>query len=815
MVVGSFPKSIIFAFVFGFLAACDSAEERAESHYQNGILLLESGDVERALVEFRNVLALDEFHREARSAYAATARNRGNVSEAYAHYLRLAEEDPNDMKSRLALAEMAIAARNWKEVERHSATLKQASSELPGADVVELITRFRKAVLDDDNAQLAELTLEAETLIQSHPDNILLIRALIEGYLRQDDTDRALQMMDRSIEIEPNNPTNYSMKASLLSREQDLPALEDHLRLMIQRFPDDDNFKALLVRLLAQLGQYEQAEQFLRDQIAGATKDKGVEIHVSLVVFLREINGDEAALAEIEAAIPLYEDARILRALGSGIAFDQGRREDAIAQMQSVIDGSEPSDATNKYKVTLAKMLEATGNEVGARQLVGEVLSEDPSQTNALKMSARWQIENDQIDEAINALRVALDQAPQDAEAMTLMARAHRRAGEYELAQDLLSLAAEASNYAPDESLRFVRVLLEENRLRPAEDVLINALRESPGNLELLKTLGDIYLRSEDWPRAIQVEATIRRQEGDLANQLADNLSLQIKSRREGRDQALALLEQLAEQGSVGSGAQLSLLQAKIRDGDSDGALAIANEIANAHADNPRARIILGNTLFALRDYSGAEATLQSLVESHPKFEPGWIYLLRSQSAQGRTEDARNTVDKALSENPDAPNILWAKASFLERANDIDGAIEIYELLYERNSGAAVVANNLASLLATYRDDEASLERAFVIGRRLRGTTVPPFQDTYGWILFRRGEHEEAITYLEPAATALGKDPIVQFHLASAYAALGQNEEALSQFKKALELAGSEDTRPQIEATKAEIERLTALIQGE
>ncbi len=815
MMVGSFPKSILFAILFGVLAACDSAEERAENHYQNGLSLLEGGDVERALVEFRNVLALDEFHREARSAYAKVTRTRGNIPEAYAHYLRLAEEDPNDLRSRLALAEMAIAARNWKEVERHSATLKQANSSLPGTEVVDLLTRFRQAVLDEDEAGLSELTRQGAELLKTYPDNILLVRALIEGHLRQNDTGAALAMIDRAIELEPKNSRHYTMKASVLGNQEEFGALEDHLRVMIKRFPDDDTFKSSLVRLLVALGQLERAENFLREQIAITSNEGRLDLHVSLIAFLRQAEGTDAALAEIEEAIPQYEDSRILRALRAGVTFDIGQREDAIAEMQAVIDDSEPSDTTNKYKITLAKMLEANGNQVGARQIVGEVLENDPSQTDALKISARWQIDDDQIDEAINALRIALDQAPQDAEAMTLMARAHRRTGEFELAQDLLSLAAEASNYAPEESLRFVRVLLEEDRLRPAEDVLINALRESPGNLDLLRTLGDVYLRSEDWPRAIQVEGTLRRQDGDIAKQMANNLSLQIKSRREGREQALALLEQLAGEGGVGSGAQLSLLQAKIRDGDADGALAIANEISSKHADNPRAQIILGNTKLALRDYSGAENTLRSLVESYPDFEQGWIYLLRSQSAQGRTEDAQKTVDEALSVNPDAPNILWAKASFLERANDIDGAIEIYEELYERNSNAAVVANNLASLLATYRDDEASLERAFVIGRRLRGTNVPPFQDTYGWILFRRGEHEEAISYLEPAADALSKDPIVQFHLASAYAALGQNEDALSQFKKALELAGSEDTRPQIETTKAEIERLTALIQGE
>ncbi len=102
-----------------------------------------------------------------------------------------------------------------------------------------------------------------------------------------------------------------------------------------------------------------------------------------------------------------------------------------------------------------------------------------------------------------------------------------------------------------------------------------------------------------------------------------------------------------------------------------------------------------------------------------------------------------------------------------------------------------------------------------MIGRRLRGTEVAPFQDTYGWILYRRGEFDEALTYLEPAARVLRDDPIVQFHLAAAYAALGRNQDALSQFEKTLDIAGRDDPRPQIDTAKAEIERLGALMQNE
>ena len=119
-----------------------------------------------------------------------------------------------------------------------------------------------------------------------------------------------------------------------------------------------------------------------------------------------------------------------------------------------------------------------------------------------------------------------------------------------------------------------------------------------------------------------------------------------------------------------------------------------------------------------------------------------------------------------------------------------------------------MIANNLASLLVTYRTDDESLERAFAVGRRLRDTTIPPFQDTYGWLLFRRGEAEEALKYLEPAANALSEDPIVIYHLGKTYVALGRDEEALRAFEVALEIAGETDPRPQFVDAKAEIERI-------
>ena len=90
------------------LAACDSAEERAEKHFETGLALMEDGDVDRAVVEFRNVLRLDARHKEARALYADLVLEQGKWRDAYRNYLALVEFYPADVEPRITLADMAV-----------------------------------------------------------------------------------------------------------------------------------------------------------------------------------------------------------------------------------------------------------------------------------------------------------------------------------------------------------------------------------------------------------------------------------------------------------------------------------------------------------------------------------------------------------------------------------------------------------------------------------------------------------------------------------------------------------------------------------
>jgi tetratricopeptide (TPR) repeat protein len=492
--------------------------------------------------------------------------------------------------------------------------------------------------------------------------------------------------------------------------------------------------------------------------------------------------------------------------------FDGGGREAAIAELEELRQQDLSVEEQSRVGLALAQMRLVQGDEEAARALVEAVLEADPGEPEALKMRAGWLIQDDETDRAIGYLRTALDSAPDDAEALTLMAQAHTRNGNRQLAREFLALAVEASGSAPAETLRYARVLVEEERYLRAEELVIEALRLVPSHFGLLTMLGDIYVRLEDWPRAEQVERSLRDAGTEAAMRQADSLRTAILAGQGQTDEALAYLESLAaEAGTSDLGAQIAVIRARLATGERGRALAFAEELLADNPEDPVHRFVVAAVRGATGDQAGAEELYRSLVEAVPQIPEAWLGLIRSMHAQGQTEAAWAVLEEALEVLPDAPDLLWAQASYRERLGDYEGAIAIYERLYEMLPASPVVANNLASLISTYRDDDESLDRAYSIARRLRGSDVPQFQDTYGWIAYRRGDHEEAVEHLEPAAAELAEDPLVQFHLGMTYLALEREEEALEQLRLAAELAGPGDTRSQFAIARDRISELEAV----
>ncbi len=789
------------------LAACDSSEERAEKHYQSGLSYLEAGDVDRALVEFRNVFKLNGAHKDARRTYAEVERGRGNLREAFSQYLRLAEQYPDDLDAARALAQIAADGSDWETAGRFAAKALELSPGDTGLTSIRIAADYGRAIDGNDVSALLKAADEARELRRTQPDNILLRRVVIDDHIRAQDYDDALRALDDALALLPDDRSLRAQRLTVLAALGDNAAVEASLIDMVGRFPDAPEMETTLVRWYVARNEFDKAEAFLRKQVATDTPDQAKVFN--LVRFLAEQRGSDAAVAELERVISSGQDAPAYRSARSAFIFDLGRRDEAIESMRDMLKDAPASEETRHSKIGLAQMLNVVGRSDEADALLEEVLAEDPGDTEALKLKAGRLILGDSVGEAIAILRRALDQSPRDAQILTLMAQAYERDGNRDLMRESLSRAVAAANRAPDESLRYAQFLANEEKFLPAEGVLIDALRIAPGNVRLLTALGEIYVRVQDWPRATSVASALEALNDASAQSVARQLRAAVLAGRDDTDQAVKYLQGLVDQGDAGLAAKVAILQTHLDTGDTEKARAYSTSLLATDPDNRDLRFIDASVRNLTGDPAGAEAILRDLVEDDPQLLPGWMALIRVVASDGtRLQEASHLVDTALESLPDSGDLRWAKAGLLERNGDFEGAIAIYEDMYRANSANPVIANNLASLLSNHRSDPDSIARAEVIARRLRDSTIAPYQDTYGWIAHLRGNHVEAISNLEQAASVLTDDPIVHYHLAMAYLAKDRRSEALTRFHKVVELLKPEDDRAFAIKAREEVARL-------
>lgn len=803
--VSRFPAVFAALALALLLAGCDNAEERAERHYQSALALIEEGDPERAIVELRNVFDLQPWHREARETLARLLYERGELGEAVSQYGRLVEQYPENLDAQLFLAEQFMRLTDFGRAEPHVEAAQDLAPEDPRTRIVVNALAYRDAILAESVSQRSEVVEVARGLREERPDSVMNLALIADAAMMDEDYTEALVTLERLIDLAPENRTFWQMRLNAEARLQDHRSVEATLLEMIERFPEDETLPQSLIRFFAGRGDLEGAEAFLRDRIPEGERDDGSR--VTLVRFLNQAYGIDRALDAVDGMIEEGTNDDLFRSMRASLLYDSGRTEDGLGLFEEIIAAAEPSAQTNDIMAAYARLLVQAGDAVGARALVEDVLEADAGHVEALQMQARWQIAADETDEAILSLRRAQDGAPDNPQVFTLLAEAYMRNGERDLAGEMLSLAVETSGQAPEQTLRYARFLRADGRYLPTEALLVDALRLTPQNPRLLSELGLVYVAMEDWRRAEAVETELREIGGASVERAADQLRVLILRGRGEADAAMSYLETLAADEGGDRGAQLAVIDSRLRAGDVAGARDYLDDLIAEAPNMLLLRFLDGTVTAAEGDLEEAAAIYRALLDEGVGGERVWVELVRVLSLSGDMDAVRAALSDAIAAQPRSGQLLWMQASLLEQDDDFEGAIEIYERLYEADSAQLIVANNLASLLSSVRTDEESLQRAEVIARRLRGTEFPPFQDTYGWIAYRLGNYEEALQYLMPAAEALPEDALVQAHLGLALAAAQRRSEAQDVLTRALDIAG-DNPRPAFDEARATLQQL-------
>jgi tetratricopeptide (TPR) repeat protein len=779
-------KIIITLVLVASLSGCKTTEERAQGFYEQAQVYIAEGDTGRALVELRNALQRDETFLDARRDFANLLLADGRTRDAYGQYVKVTELSPNDLDANLALAQLTFDAAAWEDSEKFAqVAIAQAPDDLPTQSIL-LALEYRQAQLNDETVEMVKVAMRSQALLEQDETLLQARRVVVIEDLRLGQYASALEHVDAGLEQDPESRSLLQTKLSVLQQLGMDEEIEATLVKMSRLFPDDEVIARYLMTYYLRGDRTEDAQAYLFEQIDPTSEVPGdrftylrfVARSVSNTA-MRSILTD--MLAETPEPADIAAHRAVFEALLAGSAFSDGDRDIGMAEMQRLIEENEPSEEQDRFKIQLARMYMQSYNPVGARTLVEQVLDHDPGQAEALKMRSTWLISEDNTDGAIRLLRDALAGNPNDSEALTLLASAYQRDGRTELMGEMLARAVEVSSQGAEESQRYAALLASHAEFIGAETVILKALRRQPQHLQLLTDLANVYFELRDWGRAGQVISDIRtRFETSQGVAVANELQARLLSVQEKNDELSDFLDGLASGSAIGP--QISVIRNTVRQGNIEQGLALSRTLAQDNPNNPSVLMVLAQVLVASGAPEEGYEVLKLVTERVPSFEQGWLALYAS------SEDKAEILERGLEALPESAALSLAYSSALEAKGDFEGAMVVYERLYAANSEDIIIANNLASTISVVRTDEASLERAWLIARRLAGTSIPAFLDTYGWISFLRGEMEEASRALEVAVAGQPTEPTIQYHAGRLYAATGRVDEARAAYAAAQDL---------------------------
>jgi tetratricopeptide (TPR) repeat protein len=775
------------------ISGCGSPEDRAKSYYDEGMKLFAARDNAKAMIQFKNAVKLKKDYLAAWLALAKIEDLNRNWAAEAPYLQTVIELDPKDVDSRMKLARLLLLTDATDEALNAVNAANDLDNHNADALALKAMILWRR---NDPTAALAN----AQAALKLDPKNSGALSVVAADQLSHGATTAALQILDK---VEPDAEGKdlgvVLFKLKILQQTQDWSKAEALLKRLAEQYPDG-GFRGQLVELYLFEKRPDDAEKELRAIVAAKPADPQPEF--ALVHLLNTFKGPVVARQELVNRINTGKPGADVFPYQIALAlFDlsQSNFKDSEQLLKSLIANSSPEN-TLAAQVTLAGMYLSRKQLDAAGTLVSDILQKDSRNTSGLALRASIRMERREFEPAISDLRTALNDQPRSTELMLQLGAAYETSGSIELADKQIADAMRASNFNPVIGLDYVAFLQRRGSNARAEEVLNDFATRWPENKQVLAKLAELKLMRQDWTGAEDVAARIQRI-GDVG--LADEILGTALVAQNKYDQGITALQNAYTATPSAVQPMLALVRAYVQAKQVDKAVALLQKVLKTDPANAEAFVELGSIQQANNAPDQAINNFKSAIEQQPKSSIGYRALARFYIDHNDLGKAQEVIRAGLTQQPDSVVLhqLWAET--LELTDDYDGAIKEYESVLNKDPSSLVAANNLASLLADYRTDKASLERAALLAASLQKSPVPQFKDTLGWIDYQKGDYQNAAALLEQAAAALPNRALIHYHLGMTYIAAAQLAKASEQLNMALKQAPPDDLKQKIQAALA------------
>jgi len=774
--------------------ACGGPLERTAQYRIRAQEYIQAGNFQKARVALRNVLKIDPKDAEAYLLVARVEEKEKHWRNAVANYQRVVDLVPDHKEALIMLAKYYLEARLVDQVTQAADKILAGNPHDPQAQALKI------AVLAQQD-KIAQAVVLAEGLHRHHstePDVAILLATL---YSHQRRLQEAKAVLGRAIQAHPHHLDLLTNLEMVLADSHDALGTEQVLRQMIDEEPNVFDHRLKLARFYDRRKATAQAETLLREATTRFADDE--QSWLALADFLDMRHGKQAAETALrDAAERLPDSTKISFALASLY-----ERHDAATSArrvyESLVKEYDKKPAGLEAQVKIAQLDFASGYPDEAQRRLAEVLKHNPRSAEGLILQGQMALTRRNGREAVQAFRTVLRDQPELAHVQYFLGQAHVLAGEAPLARDSFERAATLYPGHVEAMLALAMLDNQDGHFQRSRARLEEVLKKQPAHFMALEMLFAVDLSTRDWIQARATAARLRLAVGE--SPVAFMAEGRLHEAQGQMSEAIASFERATLVNPEAPEPLLALIRLEVSQKQIDRARLRLGRLVTTRPDHPYAHGLLGelSALTGRQDEANAHFRQATLV--NPIWITPWLNWATLSLSQGTPTVAAQILKEGLAANETSEELHMLLASVLANQGKVDEAIAAYGMVLRTNPRNVFSANNLAALLADYKGDAASLERAFVLSRDFeKDVPHPLFLDTLGWVRFKMGQQEDALRLLKQALAKAPSLPVLNYHLGTALFQSGQKEEARAFLSKALRSTESFQGRQEAEQLLAE-----------
>jgi tetratricopeptide (TPR) repeat protein len=632
-------------------------------------------------------------------------------------------------------------------------------------------------------------------------------------YYRQGRSRQAYPFLTRIRDVEPENLEYRSALGSLLLEAGDAEAAWDEALFLLGKDPTNTIAPLILQSAAGRLKRIDEARATLSTL---RSSQNTAAITVALGILDANEGKLDTAKTLFEDAIeldPNYSDAH--SALGNVIWAQQGA-EAAEASHKAAYDSA--SDNVPK-QLRYVQFKLRTGDAETAKELLNTLLHKMPNYTPGLTLKAQIAASEQRLDDAIELSDKVLNFTPYNPAAILLSSRLKVGKGEAESAVRQLERLTEIypelaighyqlalANLANKQLLKAAANLLKTLAIDPnnQEAILMQAalnarqgspedatrsleklLETNPENTPALSLLAQVHLAGNRLNKALEIYQSLSEllPSNPQPPQMAGDVLLRLGQRESARTSLEASLERNSQYLPAFEG----LTDLDIADKQFDSALSRIDTQMATYPDSEILHFLKGKVLIAQDQGESGETALRKAIELKPTFRQAYILLAAYYTSTKQPELAIQRLNALIDVNPEDIDALLQLGSLYEQQSDFNKARQSYQKLLTLNANHGPALNNLA-YIQTENFNET--DKAYELAMRARNLlpSDPSIADTLGWIYYKRGDYDLALSLVKESIRKIAQHPMILYHLGKIQNARNDNEATKAALTQALEL---------------------------